>query len=70
VNQLLPLKNCGDPAGCGALYVSVGRWLTPKGEQIEGVGVKPDVELPMTAEEYIDQGDIQMFKAIEILRRK
>lgn len=70
VNQLLPLKNCGDPAGCGALYVSIGRWLTPKGDQIEGVGVKPDVELPMTSEEYIDQGDIQIFKAIDILRGK
>lgn len=70
VNQLQPLKNCGDPAGCGALYISVGRWLTPKGEQIEGIGVQPDVEIPMTSEEYIDQGDIQMFKAIEILRGK
>ncbi|MGI8927728.1 MAG: S41 family peptidase [Tepidiformaceae bacterium] len=68
VNQLQPLKNCGDPAGCGALYISVGRWLSPKGDQIEGLGVKPDFEVPMTAEEYIDQGDIQMFRAVEVAR--
>jgi len=70
VNQLQQLKNCGDPAGCGALYLSVGRWLTPKGDQIEGVGVKPDIELPMTYDEYLDQGDIQMFKAIDVLHGK
>lgn len=70
VNQLQPLRNCGDPAGCGALYLSVGRWLTPNGDQIEGLGVKPDIELPMTYDEYIDQGDIQIFKAIELIQQQ
>ena len=70
VNQLQPLKNCGDPAGCGALYLSVGRWLTPNGDQIEGLGVTPDIEVPMTFDEYLDQGDIQIFKAIDILHGK
>ncbi|GMV85830.1 MAG: peptidase S41 [Dehalococcoidia bacterium] len=70
VNQLQELKNCGDPDGCGALYLSVGRWLTPNGEQIEGLGVKPDIEVPMTYDEYLDQGDIQLFTAIEVLQGK
>jgi carboxyl-terminal processing protease len=70
VNQLQQLKNCGDPAGCGALYLSVGRWLTPNGDQIEGLGVKPDVEVPMTYEQYLDQGDVQMFAAIDMLHGK
>lgn len=70
VNQLQELKNCGDPEGCGALYLSVGRWLTPNGEQIEGLGVKPTIEVPMTYDEYLDQGDIQLFKAIEVLQGK
>lgn len=68
VNRLQPLTGCGDPAGCGALYLSVGRWLTPDGNQIEGLGVKPDVELAMTYDLYIDEGDIQIFAAIDILR--
>ncbi len=67
VNRLIPLTSCGT-TNCGAVYVAVGRWLTPKGEQIEGLGITPDVELPMTSEQYIDEGDIQMFKAIELLR--
>jgi carboxyl-terminal processing protease len=68
VNQLQPLDNCGDPAGCGALYISVGRWLTPLGDRIEGVGVLPDVEVEMTGDDYIDNGDIQLFRAIDVLR--
>ncbi len=70
VNQLQQLKKCGDPAGCGALYLSVGRWLSPNGEQIEGVGIKPDIELPMTRDQYVDHGDIQFFKAVDILHGK
>ncbi|MFN0146012.1 MAG: S41 family peptidase [Dehalococcoidia bacterium] len=67
VNRLFPLKSCGS-GECGAVYVAVGRWLTPKGDQIEGIGVTPDVDLPMTGTEYEEQGDIQVFKAIDILR--
>ncbi len=67
VNRLIPLTSCGTN-NCGAVYVAVGRWLTPKGEQIEGLGITPDIELPMTSEQYIDQGDIQVFKAIDLLR--
>ena len=68
VNQLQELTGCGDPAGCGALYVSVGRWLRPSGEEIEGLGVRPDVEIEMTGDDYIDFGDLQMFAAIDLLR--
>ncbi len=68
VNQLQTLTKCGDPGNCGALYLSVGRWFTPNGTQIEGVGVAPDVEVPMTSDDYIAKGDIQVFKAIDILR--
>jgi carboxyl-terminal processing protease len=68
VNQLQELRDCGDPAGCGALYLSVGRWYTPSGDQIEGIGVKPDVELEMTYDDYVENGDMQIFAAIDLLR--
>ncbi|MGH2609404.1 MAG: S41 family peptidase, partial [Tepidiformaceae bacterium] len=45
VNQLIPLQDCGDPGGCGALYVSIGRWYTPDGDLIEGLGITPDLEV-------------------------
>ncbi len=68
VNQVRHLENCGDPEGCGALYLSVGRWLTPGGKQIEGTGVGPDIEVPMEEQDYLEQGDIQVFEAIDFLR--
>jgi len=67
VNRLVPLKNCGQ-SNCGAVYLSIGRWETPGGELIEGVGVAPDIDLEMTSDQYIEQGDIQVFRAIEYLR--
>ncbi|HMO94477.1 MAG TPA: S41 family peptidase [Tepidiformaceae bacterium] len=68
VNRLEPLTGCKDPAGCGALYLSVARWITPNGNQIEGLGVRPDIEVPMTFDDYIEKGDVQMFAAIDYLR--
>ena len=67
VNQLRHLENCGDPDGCGALYLSVGRWLTPDGKQIEGTGVAPNVEVELTEDDYILHGDLQVFEAVDIL---
>lgn len=68
VNQLRELTGCGDPAGCGALYVSVGRWQRPSGGEIEGIGIRPDFEIAMTGDDYIDFGDLQIFAAIDLLR--
>ncbi len=68
VNQLHPLTQCGDPAGCGALYITIGRWLRPNGQVIEGLGIAPDYEIPLTGDDYIDYGDLQVFAAIDILR--
>ncbi|MGD9932938.1 MAG: S41 family peptidase [Dehalococcoidia bacterium] len=69
VNRLFPLQSCDDPNDCGAVYMSVGRWLTPNGELIEGLGIIPDVVVEMTAEQYVDDGDVQVFAAIEFLRQ-
>lgn len=68
VNQLMPLTACGDPQGCGALYVAVANWYGPNNRPIEGVGVLPHVPVELTEAVYEEQGDIQLFTAIEILR--
>ena len=70
VNQLHPLTKCGAPLdiGCGALYVTIGRWLRPNGQAIEGLGISPNFELDLTGDDYIDYGDLQVFAAIDILR--
>jgi carboxyl-terminal processing protease len=67
VNQLVPLTSC-DSGDCGAVYISIGRWRTPNEQLIEGLGIEPDVEIEMTADQYIDTGDLQVFEAIDLLR--
>ncbi|MEE8337193.1 MAG: S41 family peptidase [Dehalococcoidia bacterium] len=62
VNQAHELSNGG------AIYVSIARWLTPAHNQIEGLGVTPDIEIVLTADD-IEQGrDIAVFRAIDLLR--
>ena len=56
VNQLHPLNKCGAPEGCGALYVTIGRWLRPNGQVIEGLGIEPNYELELLGDDYIDFG--------------
>jgi carboxyl-terminal processing protease len=39
VNNLVPLSDGS------AIYITIARWLTPKGHLIEGKGIKPDEQL-------------------------
>jgi len=62
VNHLRELSDSG------ALYVSIARWECPDGEQIEGVGVEPDVKVSFTEEDIKADRDVQLFAAIDYLR--
>jgi carboxyl-terminal processing protease len=53
--------------GQGAVRVTIARWLTPTERQIHGVGLAPDVEVPLTEEDIHAEHDPQLDKAIEIL---
>jgi carboxyl-terminal processing protease len=57
------------PEGTAA-KITVAKWLTPKGNQINKVGIKPDIEVELTADDYKNNQDPQMDKAIEILKEK
>jgi len=59
-----------DLSNGGAVYVSIGRWLTPKHNQIEGKGITPDYEVTMTLEEIEARKDIPAQRAIDMLRGK
>jgi len=52
----------------GQLYVSIARWLTPDGTLIDGVGIRPDVPVALSDEDIDLRRDVQLFKAIDILR--
>ena len=50
-----------------ALYVTIGRWQTPKGRQIEGHGLDPDIEVPLTDDDVRNRRDSQMERALQVL---
>jgi carboxyl-terminal processing protease len=52
----------------GQLYVSVAKWLTPDGLQIDGVGVRPDITIQLSDEDIDVRRDVQLWKAIDVLR--
>jgi len=52
------------PGGAG-LHITTAKWLLPKGEWINGAGIKPDIELAM--DEKNPTADPQLEKAIETL---
>jgi len=52
----------------GALFVSIARWLTPERIQIDGSGIRPDVEVTLTDVDIDARRDTQLLRAIELLR--
>ena len=55
------------PDGSG-LKLTVAHWFTPTGSLIDKKGIKPDVEVKMTAEDFNKDRDPQLEKALEYLR--
>jgi carboxyl-terminal processing protease len=51
----------------GLVRVTIARWLTPKGRTIHELGVEPDIEVEYTEEDFLNELDPQLDKAIEIL---
>lgn len=50
------------------LKITVAKWLTPHGKQISEIGLKPDIKIEMTEEDYQQGKDPQLKKAIEIIK--
>lgn len=53
-----------------AVKITVARWLTPKGRQINEVGIAPDVEVELTEKDFANDLDPQLDKALELLGQK
>ena len=64
VQEVVDLSN-GD-----VLKVTIAKWYTPNGDNIDGEGLKPDEEVEMTAEQYNSGDDTQLERAKEILLDK
>jgi carboxyl-terminal processing protease len=51
-----------------SLKVTIAKWLTPKGNVIQGVGLKPDIEVTNTPEDEEKGLDPQLDKALEVVK--
>lgn len=51
-----------------SVKITVARWLTPNGEQINEKGISPDIEVDLTDEDYESNQDPQLDKALELLK--
>ena len=54
--------------GGSSLKITVAKWLTPNGHLITDIGLEPDIEVEMTQEDYNENRDPQLNKAIEIIK--
>jgi len=50
-----------------SLKITIARWLTPSGISISEKGLTPDIEIELTDEDYDNDQDPQLDKALEIL---
>lgn len=63
VQELVPL------ADGTSLKITIAKWLTPLGNSISAQGLKPQIEVKMTEEDYKGGKDPQLDKALEILKK-
>jgi carboxyl-terminal processing protease len=62
VQNWVPLSN-----NEGAVRVTIARWLTPNGRQIDKKGLTPDVYVPRTADDRKAGRDPQLAAAVQVL---
>ncbi len=51
-----------------SMKITIANWLTPNGTSIDEAGLTPDVEVEMTDEDWEEDRDPQLKKAIEIIK--
>ena len=52
-----------------SVKITVARWLTPDGHQINNAGISPDIEVGMTTEDREAKRDPQLDRALEELKK-
>ncbi len=59
-----------DLKGGSMLKLTIADWLTPLGRRINDKGIDPDIKIEMTPNDYEQDKDPQMEKAIELINNK
>lgn len=52
-----------------SVKLTIAQWLTPKGREINGAGIDPDIVVDLTEEDWDKNKDPQLEKAFEILKK-
>jgi carboxyl-terminal processing protease len=50
------------------LRISIAKWFTPNGRDIDQIGIEPDFEVGMELEDYFSEKDPQLDAAVEFLK--
>ena len=53
-----------------SLKITIARWLTPKGHNLSHDGLVPDIEVKVDQKDIDAKKDVQMDRAVEILRKE
>lgn len=61
------VQSLEDLPGGSSLRITIAKWLTPSGKQINGEGISPDIEVKLTEDDIKNGKDPQFEKAKEIL---
>lgn len=64
VQELIPTSSTT------SVKITVARWLTPQGNQINKVGIGADEEVKLTREDFEAKRDPQLDRALEVMRGK
>lgn len=56
-----------DLSNGGSIKVTIAHWFTPKGSEINGVGIQPDTSIALPADVQPGQDDVQVQEALKIL---
>lgn len=52
-----------------SVKISIAEWLTPNGQSINGQGLEPDIKIELTEQDYNENKDPQLDKAIQELTK-
>jgi carboxyl-terminal processing protease len=62
------VQELGDLSNGSSIKITVAKWLTPNGNFITDVGLEPDIKVEMTENDYTENKDPQLDRAIEIIK--
>ena len=53
-----------------SMRITIAKWLTPSGQSIHDVGLDPDIDVEITSEDYDNERDPQLDRALEEIKKQ